>query len=184
MPVTTEGFDWEGALEHIGLARRIANRLARRSTIDIDDLTQVALMAFARALPKHNPRLGSVSTYIGRAAEFSIYALENELIPAVRVPIRFQGEMAPLRPKRAPLETDLEDDDASLDVERSEVVERVRSALSDLTPRHRSVLRAYYGIGCDSCSSREIAERRGTSRQAVHELLKTARDRLARALTR
>lgn len=185
MSVTERGHDWEGALEHVGLAKKLADRRARKSRVPFDDLFQVAMLSFARALPLFDPDRGvAVSTYIGRAAVFEMMSLENELVPAVRVPIRYAEPLAPLRSRRDPAPADAVTEGGELEIEEREESERLYRGLLAIESKYRNLLCAAYGIERERLSQAEIAHRVGITRQGVNQRLKTARDRLTRAMAK
>lgn len=164
--MTTEEF----VLSHTGLAWALAKRVSGRGPgIDMDDLVQVALIAFWMAARTFDASRTTFATYGGNRAKWAMRKAARSQGDTIRIPEYICGEER--TELRGRLMCDLIDWEADAseregDDSADAACTKVEAILCGLTGRERDVIEARLAGDGDAV----LAERWGVSRQRVFQV--------------
>lgn len=186
------------ALRHVGLIKAVALSRARPSHCyrDMDDLKQEAYIAILSAAEEVVAGTLPESDFARVAAnrmKDRVNKAANRCSASITTPwyvvARIWNDMKHGREASFPVSVPIFDERLEIvdefGVEASDSIEEIEwlrwaieSALSKMRDADAGILRAYYGIGRDAVSSREIADGLGITRARVNQIVQEARDRI------
>jgi RNA polymerase sigma factor (sigma-70 family) len=142
------------------------------SRMQIEDAEQLAAMALWRCCQRWDPHRGTLGSLVPRAVQFALAAeSERRTLPTVSMSHIGGENSRPFEPEAPPLPDPLKSADQAAEVD---------SLLSRLPERWRLIIELRYGLeNHKRLTLREVAQRLGVSRQAVHAIEARALERMS-----